>query len=395
MLASTVSVPAGVGSYVDIAIASKSFPTCHVGSACRYRLTAVDMATGEESRAESTLMVINSTWNKLESTLTGSVGTNVLSVNLVNPFLEDDMEGGDANWVHGADAGVDDWAIINTGKSCSMPNAWFSADEASIKDVHLDTIPIQLPAGGAVLQFSHLFDMETGFDGCVLEASIDGAPFADIGNLITENGYNGTISTSFSSPIAGQCAWTGQIFAPCMRTTVDLSSFAGSRLVIRFRLACDSSTAGEGWYVDDVRIAAREEGDPCVVVGTGQPITVQMDASPAGPAMANYALWVWTGPPSQPTILRAGQNLLGYLTNPSPLNTGGPQPFRCVRGGLPAVVCTGVTQVNGPAKAPFSLTKASGLAQPITLTLQGLLQDNGANNTVKYSVTNAVILKVQ
>ncbi len=395
VLASTVIVPAGVGSYVDVAIASRSFPTCHEGSNCKYRFTAVDQATGEQSQAESTLMVINSTWNKLDGELTGSVGTNVLTVNLVNPFLDDDMESGAANWVHGADVGVDDWAIINTINSCSPPNAWFSADEATIKDVHLDTLPLQLPAGGAILQFNHIFNMESTFDGCVLEASIDGAPFIDIGNLITENGYNGTISTLFSSPIAGQRAWTGQIFLPCMRTTVDLSSFGNSRIVVRFRLACDNSTAGEGWYIDDVRVAAAVADDPCVVVGVGQPITVNLDASPAGPVMANYVLWVWGGPPASPTILRAGQNVFGLLANPSPLNLGGPQPFRCVRGGLPASVCAGVTEVNGPAKAPWSLTKASGLGQPTTLTLQALMQDDGALNNLNYSVTNAVILKVQ
>lgn len=219
ILSSVVNVPAGVGNFVDIDIASAAFPACHPGSACKYRLAAIDVATGEVSQAESTLMAINSAWSKLDSPLTGSVGENVLSVN------------------------------------------------------------------------------------------------SDVG--------------------------------------------------------------------------------PNVVVGVGQPITVQLDAPTAGPTPAAYALWVWPTGPTSPSILHVAGTTFGYLANPSPFNSGNPQPFRCVRGGFPPVVCSGVTEVSGPASAPWALTKASGLSQPLTLTLQALIADQGANNPLGLSVTNAVVLEVQ
>ena len=39
-------------------------------------------------------------------------------------------------------------------------------------------------------------------------------------------------------------------------TLVDLNSYAGQNVLIRFRMASDTSVNGNGWYVDDVRIGA-------------------------------------------------------------------------------------------------------------------------------------------
>jgi len=49
----------------------------------------------------------------------------------------------------------------------------------------------------------------TGFDGMVLEISVNGGPFQDIlaaGGSFVTGGYNRTISPSFNSPIAGRQA---------------------------------------------------------------------------------------------------------------------------------------------------------------------------------------------
>ncbi len=190
----------------------------------------------------------------------GPCGPGTVNIGTPPPFFDDDMESGDGNWTHGTNPATpnslpDDWAIIATASACSG-SAWFSADEASVKDVVLDSaVALAIPGGGATLRFGHTFNMEAGFDGCVLEASVDGGVFEDLGANITEGGYNSVISTAFGSPIGGREAWSGQVGPPCVSVSVDLTPFAGSTMVLRFRLACDSSVSDEGWYIDDVTVA--------------------------------------------------------------------------------------------------------------------------------------------
>ena len=68
----------------------------------------------------------------------------------------------------------------------------------------------------------------------------------------TANGYNGTISSSYSSPIGGRQAFTGS--APYARSVASLAAYVGQSILVRFRAASDTSVAATGWTVDDVFI---------------------------------------------------------------------------------------------------------------------------------------------
>ena len=125
-------------------------------------------------------------------------------------------------------------------------------------DVKHDESEGFVPAGGAVLEFQHVYGMESRYDGCVLEGSFDGGAFQDLGARIITGGYTGTIATGWSNPLAGRQAWTGT--GGPTRVTVDLSPYGGSSVVIRFRLGCDSMIGGDGWYVDDVMITSAGTG---------------------------------------------------------------------------------------------------------------------------------------
>jgi hypothetical protein len=48
---------------------------------------------------------------------------------------------------------------------------------------------------------------------------------------------------------------------------------------------------------------------------------------------------------------------------------------------------------SGPATAPWSLIEPNGLAFPRTLTLQAVVRDAQAANSLRLSVSNAVILR--
>ncbi|MDJ0839286.1 MAG: hypothetical protein QNK37_22400, partial [Acidobacteriota bacterium] len=120
----------------------------------------------------------------------------------------DDLESGSGNWsVSGSGAGAN-WTLTTT-QANSPTTSFFANDPSSISDRYLDSINISLPAGApALLQFFHWYNTESSFDGGVLEISTGGA-YSDVGAAnITENGYNSTISTNFSSPIGGRQAWS-------------------------------------------------------------------------------------------------------------------------------------------------------------------------------------------
>ena len=115
-------------------------------------------------------------------------------------------------------------------------------------------------SGAAQLTFWHLYQFEgANFDGAVLEISTDGGgTWNDLGGFITSNGYNGVVNSGYSNPLSGQVAWVGDL-AVWTKVEVDLTSFAGQDVQIRWRIGCDSSVSDVGWYIDDVQITS-----PCL-----------------------------------------------------------------------------------------------------------------------------------
>ncbi|MCV4754180.1 hypothetical protein OFC37_32455, partial [Escherichia coli] len=71
---------------------------------------------------------------------------------------------------------------------------------------------IAISSAAATLSFRHSYDTEAGWDGGVLEISINGGAFQDIlaagGSFIT-NGYNGQLGSGTNNPIANRNAWNG------------------------------------------------------------------------------------------------------------------------------------------------------------------------------------------
>ena len=108
------------------------------------------------------------------------------------------------------------WTTSSSGTPApaadSAPNSAFVNDPATVSDKRLDSPTIAVPGALPVLTFRQNRDLESTYDGGVLEISIDGGPFQDIvaaGGSFAGGGYNATISTTFSNPLAGRSAWSG------------------------------------------------------------------------------------------------------------------------------------------------------------------------------------------
>ena len=95
----------------------------------------------------------------------------------------------------------------------SAPNDAFAPGPGNVGNTELVTPSFAVAAGGARVTFKNLYNMETRFDGMVLEISINGGAFADIigaGGSFVSGAYTGAIHTFFFSPIGGRDAWTGR-----------------------------------------------------------------------------------------------------------------------------------------------------------------------------------------
>jgi hypothetical protein len=176
----------------------------------------------------------------------------------VNPGVSffDNMESGDGLWFHDVAQGSDHW-VLSTEQSHSPTHAWFVPDDSLVTDSRLWTSQAIQLGSADTLTFWHQYQFEgTNYDGSVLEISTDlGDSWTDLGAYITANGYNGTISSGFSNPLSGRQAWTGDL-NEWTEVSVDLSSFTGQQVMIRWRLGCDSSIGDVGWYIDDVQITS-------------------------------------------------------------------------------------------------------------------------------------------
>jgi extracellular elastinolytic metalloproteinase len=169
-------------------------------------------------------------------------GTDVL--------FSDDMEKGSINWTSRSVVGLDKWELTSKNPY-SGTTSWFAKDPNNLSDQHLILKNPVLVQAGTQLRFWHSYATEDGYDGGKVEITTNGGlTWTDLGSKMTKNGYNGTIPVLNASPVNG-AAFTGNSNG-YIETIVDLDSYKGQRVQVRFRMGSDVLTGATGWYVDDV-----------------------------------------------------------------------------------------------------------------------------------------------
>jgi hypothetical protein len=145
--------------------------------------------------------------------------------------------------------------------SSGMLNAWggrYTSPSDSVLEMRdFVEIPTTVPC---YLYFLHAHDFEYypgNYDGGVVEYITDdlGTTWTDLGPLMDANGYRGKIALNYQNPLAGRNAFVGSSDG-YIATRANLSSLAGKRVKIRFRVGTDWSGVSRGWYIDDVRFSA-------------------------------------------------------------------------------------------------------------------------------------------
>jgi hypothetical protein len=245
--------------------------------------------------------------------------------------FSDDMESGPGNWV--VDTAIPlgaPWAII-VGPNHSPTHSWFTDDPANISDKRVRLANNVTVPAGSNLSFWLQWNTETGFDGTVLEYSLDGTTWTDIlaaqgsipadANRITQTPYNATISGSFQSPIANRRAWAGN-GGPFQEVRVNLTAFAGVAVRFRWRFASDNSVSATGVWLDDVQIAASLEPVSLVVDGAGDGILEPAENVVVEPTWRNTtaaaiavtgALSNFTGPAGPTYVISDGTAAYGSI----------------------------------------------------------------------------------
>jgi hypothetical protein len=153
---------------------------------------------------------------------------------------------------------TDSW-ITTTTVADSAPNSAYAPNLPTHSDFTLDS-PAFTPTGTTTLIFRQRYNLEPGYDGAVLEISIDGAAFQDIlaaGGAFVAEGYGALISPDFGSELANRLAWTGDS-AGFVTTVVTLpATSTGHPTRLRFRTADDSifAPSTSGWWVDSIHLA--------------------------------------------------------------------------------------------------------------------------------------------
>ncbi len=296
------------------------------------------------------------------------------TVALTNGFY-DDIESGSGQWTHQATQGVDHWAV-STAQSHSPTHSWFVPDDSVVTDTRLWNTTAVPVGPGSVLTFWHRYQFEgTDYDGSVLEISTDGGQsWTDLGSYITANGYNGAVNTCCSNPLGGRQAWTGDL-TTWTEVSVNLSSFAGQSVQIRWRLGCDSSVSDTGWYIDDVQITTPMPPNPAPTLVSIAPNSGPPDANtPVTVTGTNFA-----GVPS----LRLGSTWLHNVVLVSPTQITAVVPSGMAAGTYDLVLYNGDCQ---QASLPGAFTVTSGGIMHVK-AIKMVYQDAGSG---RYAVDGQV-----
>ncbi|MGH8507259.1 MAG: M4 family metallopeptidase [Gammaproteobacteria bacterium] len=222
----------------------------------------------------------------------------------------DGLEAGGGNFVTQTAAGSNSWFLgsffAKTGVF-HLDNAPGGGITDSSVAMNLD---VPIPAGGARMQFSHVWEFEeffsTFFDGAVVEFSTNGgASWNDAGSLIIAGApYNGTLSSCCGNPLGGRAAFVGESFG-YTATQLNLTSLAGQNARFRFRFGADSIVASVGSDVDDVRIYRCVSAPPPPPPPPPNPVTCNgLPATIVGTSVADAL----TGTPGDDVIHGLGGN---------------------------------------------------------------------------------------
>jgi hypothetical protein len=166
------------------------------------------------------------------------------------------------NWATSVQANSPESFVITTLNAQTPPNSAYIRNTSTVggaASLISPSIPIQ--QSGAIVQFAHRYASEAGWDGGVLELSINDGPFVDVieaGGDFLSNGYNGILGAGTNNPLSNRSAWNGSSGGFIVSAVRLPSNVAGNSIKLRWRFGADDNTVGTGpnpgWNIDNVEV---------------------------------------------------------------------------------------------------------------------------------------------
>lgn len=188
-------------------------------------------------------------------------------------------------WTLGFDATLGNVAPWERFEVTPLLHLWHVDNPDQGADQYLVSPTFTVDGGGTVnVQFDHAwsfeFDGAGNYDGGVIEMSVNGGAFTDIGSSV----YNGTILSYAGSvnPLKGRPGFV-QASSGLVHTSLTQAVAPGSTVQIRLRMGADGGGSAPGWDIDDIAFTGVIEtpfatvvadGDPCSVAATSADLAI-------------------------------------------------------------------------------------------------------------------------
>ena len=165
------------------------------------------------------------------------------------------------------------WSISDNQAQSGVLSYRSASDDAATYPPNtcaaITTPELDLQADSPQLSFAARYDIESDWDGVVLEISTDdGASWAPV---TPDGGYPGDFSQTGNPPVnvcgfpASQGAFNGSTGGAFEPVTADLSDFAGQSVRLRWSLSTDPGAEEEGFYLDDVQVTSASTPTACTL----------------------------------------------------------------------------------------------------------------------------------
>ena len=104
-----------------------------------------------------------------------------------------------------------------------------------------------------VLQFFHKYDIQPAFDAGIVQISKDnGSTWESVTDNYFKNPYRGLVDYGTLKDNTAKGFWGVQ--DSFVSSYVDLKSYNGQNIKVRFRFVSDTSVSALGWFLDDVAV---------------------------------------------------------------------------------------------------------------------------------------------
>ena len=151
------------------------------------------------------------------------------------------------------------WTVLPTGGKTS-PRVYATGNYPANTCAPITTPAITLQASGSSLTFASKYDVETGLDAGIVEVAT--APNFGTWTRLTTVNYPDSLTGTGNAcgfPTSGTATVFSRTIAsptyPASIYSASLAAYSGQQIKLRWRISSNGSTAGAGWWVDDITVS--------------------------------------------------------------------------------------------------------------------------------------------